>query len=162
MIWIFTKQRHVEKIRNFLIHLPEPVMFQIFTIRSLPQKIEPFDLGVSYCYSRLITEPLLSTPRLGFVNFHPAPLPEYKGGDPYTQAVKDKVMKWAVTAHYMNEKYDEGKIIRVKRFPLHDPPQTREEIGALAHYFNFELFKELMAEMAKDSKTDAITLEKRI
>ena len=118
--------------------------YSIFTIQTLPQKIESFDLGISYCYSRLITDPLLSTPRLGFINFHPAPLPAYKGGDPYTEAIQKKVTEWGVTAHYMNESYDEGPIIKVLRFPLHDPPQSREEIGALAHYFNFINFKDII------------------
>lgn len=124
----------------------ESVTCQFFTIHNLPKKIDDFDLGISYCYSRLITEPLLSKPRLGFINFHPAPLPDYKGGDPYTQAVNDKVMKWGCTAHYMNEKYDEGKIIKVLEFPLHEPPLSRDEIGALSHYFNFILFKKIISE----------------
>ena len=142
-IWVFTKTRHVEKISKFLKTLD--CSFQIFTIHNLPQKIEPFDLGVSYCYSRLITDPLLSTPRMGFINFHPAPLPEFKGGDPYTEAIQKKVTKWGVTAHYMNHIYDKGPIIKVLTFPLHEPPTSREEIGALAHYFNFINFKDVIS-----------------
>lgn len=144
MIWIFTKTRHIQKIKRFLDEYY--IQHKIFTIHNLPQKIEPFEWGISYCFPRLITEPLLSTPKNGFINFHPAPLPEYKGGDPYSQAVKDKVMSWGCTAHKMNEKYDEGPILQTYPFALDDPPQSREEIGAIAHYFNFKLFKSFVLE----------------
>ena len=34
----------------------------------------PFDLGVSYCYSRKISNELLDIPKIGFVNYHPGPM----------------------------------------------------------------------------------------
>ena len=61
--------------------------------------------------------------RKGFVNFHPAPLPEYPMGPEYQEnsperGVKDKVMKWGVTAHFMNEEYDKGPIILQHRIKV--------------------------------------------
>ena len=63
----------------------------------------------------------------GFVNYHPAPLPEYPFGPEYEEnsperGVRDKVMKWGVTAHFMDEEYDPGPIIRKKMFNLEEPP----------------------------------------
>ena len=74
MIRVYTKQRHIVKITKFLNSLN--IQHEIYTIKDNPP-IKPFDLGVSYCYPRKITEPLLSTPKKGFVNYHPAPLPMY-------------------------------------------------------------------------------------
>ncbi len=67
LIRVYTKTRHVEKIKKFLESIK--VEFEIFTIHDTPQD-SPFDLGVSYCYPRKITNPLLSKPKKGFVNYH--------------------------------------------------------------------------------------------
>ena len=85
--------------------------------------------------------------RKGFVNYHPAPLPEYPFGPEYKEnsperGVKDKVMKWGVTAHFMDEEYDHGPIIRKKMFDLEEPPATKDELGSLAHWHLWKLFKE--------------------
>ncbi len=37
------------------------------------------DIGVSLYWRRLVREPVLSVPRLGFINAHPADLPKYRG-----------------------------------------------------------------------------------
>ena len=75
-------------------------------------------MGVSYCYPRKITVPLLITPSKGFVNYHPTPLPKYKGPTELDEAIKNKEMHWGVTVHYMDKDYDTGDIIKVKRFDL--------------------------------------------
>ena len=62
----------------------------------------------------------MTIPKLGFVNFHAAPLPELKGGDPFTIGINNKSIGWGVTAHYMDENYDTGPIIRVKKIPLNE------------------------------------------
>ncbi len=140
MIRIFTKTRHVTKIRTYLDENGLP--YEIYTrFNELPID-NNFKLGVSYCWSRKIRD--LTRP---WVNYHTAPLPAYPGGDPYTEGVKDRVLQWGCTVHYMNEKYDEGPIIKRLNFKLHDAPKTREELAALAHYFNFIHFKNTIKEI---------------
>ena len=121
MIRIYTKQRHISKITKFLNSLN--IEHQIYTIKDNPS-ITPFDLGVSYCYPRKIINPLLSTPKKGFVNYHPAPLPMYKGPTELDDAIKNKEMQWGVTVHYMGKNYDSGPIIQIKKIDLHEPPIT--------------------------------------
>jgi len=148
-IFVFTKERHIEKIRKFLDILK--LEYEIFTSTD---KISDnkFDLGISYCYPKKIKNPLLSKPRLGFVNFHPGPLPEYKGPYEYENAIKNKEIKWGVSAHYMNEEFDTGEIIEVYHFDLHENPKTISELGAISHYFLFELFKKKIPEILKVEK----------
>ena len=147
MIIVLTKTRHIEKINKFLEQ--NKINFEIYTVKTIPDFMSSeYNLGVSYCYPRLVTEPLLSLPKLGFVNYHPAPLPEYKGHDPYSRAVAKRVMKWGVSVHKMNEKYDDGEIIQVDSFDLNEPP-FREELGTLAHYFSFKLFKKTIIPFSK-------------
>lgn len=139
MIRIYTKQRHIEKITKFLNSLE--IDHEIFTIKDNPSTT-PFELGVSYCYPRKITEPLLSIPKKGFVNYHPGPLPQYKGPTELDDAIKNKEMNWGVTVHFMDENYDTGPIIQIKKIDLHEPPISPQELGAVSHYFLFQLFKE--------------------
>jgi len=87
MIRVYTKQRHIKKIKKFLDSVN--INNEIYTIQDNPP-LTDFDLGVSYCYPRKITEPLLSTPKKGFVNFHPGPLPKYKGPTELIEAIRNK------------------------------------------------------------------------
>ena len=144
MIRVYTKTRHIDKITTFLNSIE--LEHQIFTICDNPP-LEPFDMGVSYCYPRKITNPLLSTPPKGFINYHPAPLPKYKGPTELIDAIKNKETNWGVTVHYMDENYDTGKVIRFKAIPLHEPPIAEQELGPVSHYFLFNLFKESIQEI---------------
>jgi len=144
MIRIYTKQRHISKIQKFMEK--QNVDFKIFTTRD-ELSLEEFDLGVSYCYPRKIIQPLLSTPKLGFINYHPGPLPKYKGPTELTQAIKNKECDWGVTVHFMDENYDTGKIIKIKKIPLHEPPIKEEELAPISHYFLFNLFMETLIDI---------------
>lgn len=146
MIRVYTKTRHIWKIKEFLDSLS--LKYEIYTVKDIPPN-SPFDLGVSYCYPRKITEPLLSTPKKGFVNYHPAPLPKYKGPTELDEAIKNKEMHWGVTVHYMDENYDTGPIIKIKKIDLHEPPTSTQELGAISHYFLFQLFKETLLDIYK-------------
>jgi methionyl-tRNA formyltransferase len=139
VIRVYTKERHISKIKQFLESLN--LKNEIYTIKDNPLDSN-FDLGISYCYPRKIKEPLLSTPSKGFINFHPAPLPKYKGPTELDEAIKNKEMRWGVTVHHMDENYDTGKIIKIKKIDLHEPPTALQELGAVSHYFLFQLFKE--------------------
>src|SRR5688500_9989261 len=46
-----------------------------------------YDLGISMLYWRRLKGCFLAHPRFGTINFHPAPLPEYKGVGGYNLAI---------------------------------------------------------------------------
>jgi methionyl-tRNA formyltransferase len=71
-------------------------------------------------YPERIREPLISTPPGGCINFHPAPLPDYRGFAVYNFGILNGEDTWAVTAHYVDPTFDTGDIIRALRFPI-DP-----------------------------------------
>ena len=56
------------------------------------------DLVVSYLYWDKIKEPLISKPKFGCINFHPAILPDWKGTAGYNVAILNKLKKWGATA----------------------------------------------------------------
>ena len=139
MIHVYTKERHVIKIDNFLNSIQ--LEHKIFTSISESQS-ENFELGVSYCFPKRISESLLRMAKKGFVNYHPGPLPKYRGPSEYEQAIKNKETQWGVTVHYMDKNFDSGEIIEIKNFDLHEVPTSIQELGAISHYFLFCLFKE--------------------
>jgi|TARA_B000000460_G_C21434834_1_gene356780 methionyl-tRNA formyltransferase len=148
-IRIFTRERERELIEKFMNSLNIP--YEIYTSKDNP-KLEAFELGVSYNYTKKIEPPLLYLARKGFINYHPAPLPEYPSGPKFEletteRAIKEKVMEWGVTLHYMNEEYDKGPIIRKMMFDLEEPPQSRDEIGSLTHWHLWKLFKNSVLEV---------------
>nr|WP_237489144.1 formyltransferase family protein [Tsuneonella aeria] len=89
-----------------------------------------FDLGLSVLYWRKLRGALLDRPRLGFINFHPAPLPDYKGVGGYNCAILDDLAEWGVSAHYVDEEIDTGPIIAVDRFPMDLEEETARSLEA--------------------------------
>lgn len=59
----------------------------------------------------LIPETVLSYGYDKFINFHPGPLPQYRGAMPIFEVLKNQETETAICAHFMNEKFDEGNII---------------------------------------------------
>jgi methionyl-tRNA formyltransferase len=84
------------------------------------QPPEDVDLVVSFLYWRLIREPLLSLGRIGCLNFHPAPLPDFRGLGGYNVAVLEGLREWGVSCHFVDERFDTGDLVEVERFPI-DP-----------------------------------------
>ncbi len=52
------------------------------------------------------------------VNFHPSPLPRYRGPYPLVQAILDEQTEWGVTCHKLAEEFDKGDILAQRIFPL--------------------------------------------
>jgi len=149
MIRIFSRKREIPKLREFFDDLN--LEYQLYTSKDTIS-LEPFELGISYCYTKKITPPLLYLARKGFVNYHPAPLPQYANGPQYEgnasdRAIKEHVTRWGVTVHYMNEEYDKGLVIRKKMYDLVESAESLDEHGALAHFHMWNLFKETILDI---------------
>ena len=88
--------------------LDEPGLIQIFEDNQIDVAING-GLG-------LVREPLLSTPRIGFLNMHPGALPKYRGA---------MCPEWAIlegnpvitTAHLMAAEIDAGPIVHTLALP---------------------------------------------
>jgi len=52
------------------------------------------------------------------VNFHPSPLPEGRGPYPLVRAILENRSQWAITCHQINERFDEGNILDLEKFPV--------------------------------------------
>ena len=87
---------------------------------STHSRPDDVDLVVSFLYWRLIREPLISLGRIGCLNFHPAPLPDFRGLGGYNVAVLEGLREWGVSCHFVDERFDTGDLVEVERFAI-DP-----------------------------------------
>lgn len=76
------------------------------------------DLALSVLFWRKFSAEVIDNIPLGIINFHPAPLPEYKGTAGYNLAVLEGRYDWAISAHYVDENIDTGPIIDVEYFEI--------------------------------------------
>lgn len=104
-----------------------------------------FDLGLSMLYWRKLKGKMVDGGQLRTINFHPAPLPEYKGTAGYNLAILEGLSEWAVTAHYVDAEIDTGKIIEVAPFAIDREKETAQTLEAMAQPLLFELFERVVS-----------------
>lgn len=79
---------------------------------------EPFDLLVSWFWTRRLPERWLGVPRLGAIGAHPSLLPRHRGPDPYFWAIDSGDAHTGVTVHELTVGYDEGAILAQTELPI--------------------------------------------
>ena len=109
----------------------------------LREACPPADVLLNFLSAPKVTD--LGKFRLA-INFHPAP-PEYPGVGSATLALYDKRTEHGVTAHLMTPKYDDGIILRVRRFPI--TTTHPRELFARALDESLVLFREVVLAIAK-------------
>jgi len=82
------------------------------------------DVVVSFLFWNLIREPLISLGRVGCLNFHPAPLPDFRGVGGYNVAVLEGLSSWGVSCHFVDERFDTGDLVEVERFAIDQEAET--------------------------------------
>lgn len=105
------------------------------------------DLVTSYLYWRKIRKPLIEVPNYGCINFHPAILPDWKGCGGYNVAILNKLPQWGVTAHYVNEDIDTGKLIKVDKFDFDYTTDTAQTLEKVTQDKLVELYKNIILQV---------------
>lgn len=82
----------------------------IIEMRAWIDDIQP-DYIFCLSFPFLLSETILSYGHDKFINFHPGPLPQYRGVMPIFEVLKNQETETAICAHFMNPKFDEGNII---------------------------------------------------
>ncbi|MGN6501623.1 MAG: methionyl-tRNA formyltransferase [Pseudolysinimonas sp.] len=75
--------------------------------------LEP-DLGVIVAYGGLVREPLLSAPRLGWINLHFSLLPRWRGAAPVQRAVMAGDQQTGVTVFRLVPELDAGDVLAMQ------------------------------------------------
>jgi methionyl-tRNA formyltransferase len=100
---------------------------------------------VSYLFWERMRESLIKVGTLGCVNFHPAPLPDYKSRAGYNTAILDGKSEFGVSAHFVDsEQFDAGPIIKVLRFPIDPQRETVLSLEPKAQHKLYELYEQVM------------------
>lgn len=105
------------------------------------------DLIVSYLYWRKIKEPLISKPRFGCINFHPALLPAWRGIAGYNIAILNKLEEWGATAHFVDAHIDTGSIIKTFKFSFDYRIETAQSLEKKTQEIQVELYKSVIMDI---------------
>lgn len=118
------------------------------------------DLVVSYLYWKKIRTPLIKEPRYGCINFHPAILPDWRGTAGYNIAILNKLSEWGATAHYVDENFDTGKVIRVFKFNFDYRNETAYSLEKKTQNIQMELYKSVLLDVLEKGYLEAIPQKK--
>jgi len=105
---------------------------------------EDLDLVISFLFWRRIPAPLIEGPRLGCLNFHPAPLPDMRGVGGYNVAILEGRRDWGVSCHFVDEDFDTGDIVAVERFELDPDEATAFSLDLESQERLLALFKDVL------------------
>jgi len=102
------------------------------------------DLIVLAGFLLLVPEYMLKAYPDKIINIHPALLPKYGGEGMYgikvhEEVIKNKDKESGISIHYVNERYDEGKIIFQAKCPV-DKGDTPELLAEKVHKLEYEHF----------------------
>ncbi len=85
------------------------------------------------------------------INIHPSLLPKFGGKGMYGNRVHEAVVaagekESGITIHYINENFDEGKVIRQYKCPIW-PGETAEQVAEKVHALEYEYYPQVIAEL---------------
>ncbi len=116
-------------------------------------KANKIDVVILAGFMWLIPLNILSAYPGKIINIHPALLPKYGGKGMYGMKVHVAVIaanepESGITIHYVDENYDEGKIIFQAKCPIsaHDTPETLAE---KVHQLEYRYYPEVIAKIVK-------------
>lgn len=124
---------------------------KVGTQSELPRDTEA-DFVISYQFRNLVKPDVLALAKRAALNFHAAPLPEFGGFAYYSVAILEDVSVYGCSCHHMDEGFDTGPLLKVRRFPINARQETAYSLEAKAQEEMLRLFVEVchMAETRKD------------
>jgi methionyl-tRNA formyltransferase len=105
------------------------------------------DVVVSFLFWNLIREPLISLGWVGCLNFHPAPLPDYRGVGGYNVAILEGIERWGVSCHFVDEAFDTGDVVEVDHFEIDSAAETAFSLDLKSQGHLVELFKRVIGRL---------------
>ena len=125
-----------------------PKMTDTELYRRLERKEKYFskniDLVISFLFPKKIKKILIELPKIGCINFHPAPLPDFRGLGGYNIAIYKNINYWGVSAHFVDKTFDTGDIIEVIKFKINSRKETAISLEQKSQLYLFKLFKKIV------------------
>jgi methionyl-tRNA formyltransferase len=104
-----------------------PTKESLIDLKVWIEELEP-DYIFSISFPFLLSEDILSFGEERFINFHPGPLPEYRGPMPLFEVLRYQEKETAISVHFMNSEFDEGAIILKEKLVI-SPNETYGELA---------------------------------
>jgi len=134
----------------------DETLYDVLEGRSGPEtltfSLDKIDLVISLLYWKRIRKPIIQLPKIACINFHPAPLPEFRGVGGYNIAILENLKYWGAAVHFVDESFDTGELIEVRRFEIDPSRETAFTLEQNTQNVLFELFKETMEKVKRDRK----------
>ena len=88
--------------------------------KTFQQKLQQLDADffVVIAYGKIIPKTILDIPQIAPVNVHGSILPKYRGASPLQSVFLNKEEKTGISIMKMNEKMDQGNIIKIKEIDI--------------------------------------------
>ncbi|MGX7668971.1 methionyl-tRNA formyltransferase [Flavobacterium pedocola] len=96
-------------------------------MRAWIETVNP-DYIFSISFPFLIPEDVLAYGPEKFINFHPGPLPQFRGPMPIFEVLRYQKEQTAISVHFMNTEFDKGNIIFTENIAI----DKNETYGSLA------------------------------
>lgn len=149
---VITNLKH-KVSKEFIEHLKSiKIKFDIIDI-SKQKKIKIFkryNYLISFLNSKYISRNIRQKIKKDSYNFHPGP-PEYPGFGCYNFALLDRAKFYGSTIHLMNDKFDDGQIINVKKFRISNQKLNLEKLILKTHQNIFIQAKEFINCLLSDN-----------
>lgn len=130
---------------GWLRTLPCNILLQSTNGERVSRFPSAYDFGISFMYTFKIPATEFEKGRC-WINFHPGPLPEFRGRNLAYHAIMSQSDHFGATIHYMDKDFDTGDIIDVVRFPI----QARDTAGDLvnkSHIVLEQLFRRYVPDL---------------
>lgn len=124
-------------------------------IEKNDNSIKNIDTVISFLFWKKIKKELIELSKKGCINFHPAPLPEYRGVGGYNFAILDGLNYWGVSAHFVDDTIDTGKIIKINKFLINKEEIDARELEKISQNKLLELFKNVVNTLLKNENIEA-------
>ena len=129
IVGIYTQQPKKKsrgmKITKTPVHeWAESQLLPVFTPSTIDSNsLEEFkslkpDIAILFAFGKIIPQSWLDTPLFGFVNIHASLLPKWRGAAPVQRAIENNDLKTGITIMKMNNKLDEGPILKTKEIEI--------------------------------------------
>lgn len=137
-ILILTNQNYIEFIMRTI---PCDFKDDVFLVKAFGEYdwSDEYDVGISFMYQYKV--PADQVRLRPWFNFHPGPLPHYRGRDLCYHAIMNGEKSFGVSLHYMDKGFDTGDIISTRMFPIEDW-WTAEELSGAAINQSKRLFED--------------------
>lgn len=131
--------------------------------QKIPKFVYNWEGDYILCFRSLLILPeeILKKPKYASINFHPGP-PEYRGSGCINFALYDDCKNYGVTAHLMDSKIDNGRILEVKRFIIKSNDNL-ETLLSKTHEALYQLCLNFISKIAEEgNKFIELKLSKKI